>query len=120
MPETQVETQAPQSGQDARTERRVARIARQIGAFATRHGGAADGQIAYIGAIGARIVLVGADGAWGDLVAPSYEIAEHAAQRAGITVHEDLDGELAARMRTGRYEWKRMAGIQLGGGTAGS
>ncbi len=115
MPETQVAPEAPQSPPDARTERRIARIARRIGAFAQSHGGSADGQIAYIGAIGTRIVLVGADGAWGDLVAPSYEIAERAVERAAITRHDDFDGELAAKVRTGPYEWKRMAGIQLGG-----
>ncbi|MER5512783.1 hypothetical protein ABT052_47175, partial [Streptomyces sp. NPDC002766] len=39
----------------------------------------------------------------------------HALEKAGITVHEDFDGEFAAKVRTGRYEWTRMAGIQLGG-----
>lgn len=115
MPENQVETAAPQPQRDAGTERRVARLARQIGAFAKSHGGGADGQIAYLGEIGTRIVLVGADGAWGDLVAPSYELAERAVERAGITVHDDFGNELAAKVRTGPYEWKRMAGIQLGG-----
>ncbi len=115
MPETTQETPAAETGQDTRTARRVARLARQITAFATGHGGSADGQIAYVGRIGTRIVLVGADGAWGDLVAPSHEIARQAVERAGITVHDDFDGELAARVRTGPYEWKRMAGIQLGG-----
>ncbi len=115
MPETLDETTTPQPAQDPRTERRVARLARQIGAFATGHGGSADGQIAYLGAIGSRIVLVGADGAWGDLVAPSQLIAERAVERAGITLHDAFDGELAAKVRTGPYEWKRMAGIQLGG-----
>lgn len=35
--------------------------------------------------------------------------------KAGITVHEDFDGEFAAKVRTGPYEWSRMAGIQVGG-----
>ncbi|MDH6625432.1 hypothetical protein M2271_003243 [Streptomyces sp. LBL] len=104
---------------DERTEakqaaRRVARLARQIGAFSTAHGGA-EGQVAYLGQRGARIVLVGEDGGWGDLVAPSYEIAEKAVEKAGITVHEAFDGEFAAKVRTGPYEWTRMAGIQVGG-----
>ncbi|MFJ9727344.1 hypothetical protein ACIRP3_31760 [Streptomyces sp. NPDC101209] len=99
---------------DARAERKVARLAKRIGAFSTAHGGA-EGQVAHIGERGARIVLVGEDGGWGDLVAPSYELAEKALQKAGITVHEDFDGEFAAKVRTGRYEWTRMAGIQLGG-----
>ncbi|KOV99618.1 hypothetical protein HCJ76_36745 [Streptomyces sp. MC1] len=99
---------------DAKAERKVARLAREISAFSKAHGGA-EGQVAHIGERGARIVLVGEDGGWGDLVAPSTEIARQAVEKAGITVHESFDGEFAAKVRTGPYEWKRMAGIQVGG-----
>ncbi|MGV4985287.1 hypothetical protein ACWC0C_25025 [Streptomyces sp. NPDC001709] len=99
---------------DARAERKAAKLAREISAFAKAHGGA-EGQVAYIGERGARIVLVGEDGGWGDLVAPSTEIAEKAVEKSGITVHESFDGEFAAKVKTGTYEWKRMAGIQIGG-----
>ncbi|MFJ9897962.1 hypothetical protein ACIQPR_31985 [Streptomyces sp. NPDC091280] len=99
---------------DAKAERQVNRLAKQIGSFSKAHGGA-EGQIAYIGERGARIVLVGEDGGWGDLVARSYEIARQAVTKAGITLHEDFDGEFAAKVTTGRYEWSRMAGIQVGG-----
>lgn len=100
---------------DARAERRVARLARRIDAFAKGHGGGAEANVAYIGERGARIVLVGANGEWGDLVAPTYDLARRAVERAGVPVHEDFDGEFAGRVRTGRYEWTRMAGIQIGG-----
>ncbi|MEU3026454.1 hypothetical protein ACPCBC_07620 [Streptomyces incarnatus] len=99
---------------DAKAERTVARLARRISAFSKAHGGA-EGQVAYIGERGARIVLVGEDGGWGDVVAPSYAIAEQAVEKAGITRHEAFDGEFAAKVTTGPYEWKRMAGIQVGG-----
>ncbi|MGW4169052.1 hypothetical protein ACWEGX_19225 [Streptomyces chartreusis] len=99
---------------DQKAERRVAKLAKQINSFAKSHGGA-EGQVAYIGERGARIVLVGEDGGWGDLVAPSYEIAEKAVEKSGITRHEAFDGEFAAKVTTGPYEWKRMAGIQIGG-----
>ena len=99
----------------ADTSKRAARLAQQIEAFAARHGGAAEGQIAYVGQVGFRIVLVGEDGGWGDLMAPSKEVAEAAVERAGITVRESFDGEMADRVRTGPYEWDRMAGIQVGG-----
>ncbi|MDO0932170.1 hypothetical protein QQY66_10880 [Streptomyces sp. DG2A-72] len=99
---------------DAKAERKVARLAQQISTFSKAHGGA-EAQVAYLGERGARIVLVGEDGGWGDLVAPSYEIAQKAVEKSGITVHEDFDGEFAAKVTTGTYEWKRMAGIQLGG-----
>ncbi len=103
---------------DARAERRVAKLAKQIDTFAKSHGGA-EAQVAYLGQRGARIVLVGEDGGWGDLVAPSYEIAEKAVAKAGVTVHEAFDGEFAAKVKTGPYEWSRMAGIQVGGPSNG-
>ncbi|MFF4013484.1 hypothetical protein [Streptomyces sp. NPDC001843] len=99
---------------DPKAERKVAKLAKQIDAFAKAHGGA-EGQVAHIGERGARIVLVGEDGGWGDLVAPSRPIAEQAVHKAGITVHEAFDGEFAGKVKTGRYEWARMAGIQVGG-----
>ncbi|MEU6946898.1 hypothetical protein ABZ957_16960 [Streptomyces sp. NPDC046316] len=95
-------------------ERKAAKLARQIQAFSKEHGGA-EGQLAHIGQAGTRIVLVGEDGGWGDLVAPTYAVAEQAAEKAGLTLHEEFDGEFAAKVVTGPYEWSRMAGIQLGG-----
>lgn len=103
----------------ADSSKRAAKLAKEITAFAQRHGGGADGQIAYVGQSGARISLVAADGTWGDLMAPSVGAARQAAELAGVTVHESFDGEMAARMATGPYEWNRMAGLQLGGETAG-
>ncbi|MFJ2115223.1 MULTISPECIES: hypothetical protein [unclassified Streptomyces] len=122
MAETQQDEKSEQNGddkararQEARAERRAARLAKQIKAFAGRHGGA-EGQLAHIGRAGTRIVLVGEDGEWGDLVAPTYAVALGAAEKAGLALHESFDGEFAAKVRTGPYEWKRMAGLQLGGG----
>ncbi|WP_399883741.1 hypothetical protein ACGH7X_09810 [Streptomyces sp. BBFR51] len=99
---------------DRWAEHRVTRTAGRIDSFAKAHGGA-EAQVAYLGERGARIVLVGEDGAWGDLVARSHEAALKAVEQSGITVHEDFDGEFAAKVTTGRYEWSRMAGIQVGG-----
>ncbi|MEV1010625.1 hypothetical protein [Streptomyces sp. NPDC049881] len=105
-------------GEDGVLGRRVARLAKRVRSFAAAHGGAAgtEGQIAYLGARGHRLVLVGADGAWGDVVAPDRGELTAAAAAAGVTLREKLDGETAARLRTGPYEWSRMAGIQIGGG----
>ncbi|EFE73674.1 hypothetical protein K7395_29000 [Streptomyces filamentosus] len=108
------QTSRTDARQAARDGRRAAKLAREIGAFAKEHGGA-EGQLAYIGQAGARIVLVGQDGAWGDLVAPTYAVAESAAAKSGITMHDEFDGEFALKVRTGPYEWFRMAGIQVGG-----
>lgn len=95
-------------------DRKAAKLAREITSFAKAHGGA-EGQLAYIGQMGTRIVLVGDDGAWGDLVAPTHAVATEAAEKAGLTLHDSFDGEFAAKVRTGPYEWSRMAGIQIGG-----
>ena len=113
MADTQQADETADATQAARAERRATRLAKEINAFAKAHGGA-EAQVAYLGQRGARIVLVGEDGGWGDLVAPTYAIAEEAVKKAGITVHESFDGEFAAKLTTGPYEWKRMAGIQLG------
>ncbi|WP_037905957.1 hypothetical protein [Actinacidiphila yeochonensis] len=99
---------------DARADRRVRRLTRQIHAFGRAHGGT-QAHLEYIGQRGARIVLVGEDGAWGDLVAPTYAIGERAVRGSGATVREEFGAELAAEVRTGPYEWTRMAGIQIGG-----
>ncbi|MFF8292253.1 hypothetical protein ACF068_23885 [Streptomyces sp. NPDC016309] len=99
---------------EAKADRKATRLAKRIRTFSQEHGGA-EGQLAYIGQMGTRIVLVGEDGGWGDLVAPTHEVARSAAEKAGLTLHESFDGDLAAKVRTGRYEWSRMAGIQVGG-----
>ncbi|MCX5370730.1 hypothetical protein OG613_12790 [Streptomyces sp. NBC_00015] len=114
MADTKQVDETADAKQAAKADRKAARLAKQISSFAKQHGGA-EGQIAYIGERGARIVLVGDDGGWGDLVAPSVAVAELAVGKAGITVHETFDGEFAAKVKTGPYEWTRMAGIQVGG-----
>lgn len=109
------ETPTPVLG--PRDQRRAARLARNLRRFAAAHGGSADGVVEYVGRLATRVVVVGADGAWGDQVARTPEIARAAAEQAGLTLHDEFDGELGAKIRTGPYEWRRMAGIQLGGGS---
>ncbi|MFF7728065.1 hypothetical protein [Streptomyces sp. NPDC008001] len=104
-----------QAAPAARADRKAARLARQIDAFAKSHGGSAEGQLAHIARGTVRVALVGANGEWGNLVAPSMDVARKAAEKAGLTLHDDFDGELAAKVRTGPYEWSRMAGLQIGG-----
>ncbi|MFD4373162.1 hypothetical protein [Streptomyces sp. NPDC058486] len=97
-----------------RDARKAAKLAKEIRAFGKDHGGV-EGQLAHIGQAGTRIVLVGEDGGWGDLVAPTHAIAQQAAEQAELTLHDEFDGEFAAKVVTGPYEWTRMAGIQIGG-----
>ncbi|KIQ64468.1 hypothetical protein [Kitasatospora griseola] len=109
---TSAET-ATTAAPDARVERRAKRIAKHLSSFAAQHGGHADGVVEYVGRTATRIVVVGADGAWGDQVAPSYAVGRRAAELAGLTLHDDFEGELGLKVKTGPYEWKRMAGIQI-------
>ncbi|WP_329498824.1 hypothetical protein [Kitasatospora herbaricolor] len=108
------ETATP-AATDARAERRAKRIAKHLTSFAARHGGSAEGVVEYVGRTATRIVVVGADGTWGDQVAPTYAVGLRAAELAGLKVHDTFEGELGLRVKTSAYEWKRMAGIQLGG-----
>ncbi|MBT3155909.1 hypothetical protein KQH42_24215 [Streptomyces sp. CHA1] len=106
-------TQQDDTKPNTRDARRAAKAAKSITAFAAAHGGA-EAQFAHLGEKGARIVLVCGDGAWGDVVVPSIEVARAATERAGVTVHDEFSGEFAAKVVTGPYEWCRMAGIQIG------
>ncbi|MFF0294930.1 hypothetical protein ACFYS8_29035 [Kitasatospora sp. NPDC004615] len=109
---TSAET-ATTAAPDARVERRAKRIAKHLSSFAKQHGGHADGVVEYVGRTATRIVVVGADGTWGDQVAPTYAIGRRAAELAGLTLHDDFEGELGLKVKTSSYEWKRMAGIQI-------
>ena len=62
-----------------------------------------------------RLVLVAPDGTLGDLVVSDEATARAAAGLAGADVEDAFSRELGARIRTGPYEWVRMAGSQLGG-----
>ncbi|WP_302888203.1 hypothetical protein [Streptomyces cucumeris] len=104
-----------QPAKPSKDEKRAKRLAHQITAFAASHGGSAEGQLAHIGRGTTRIALVGANGEWGVLVTPSHETARRAAELAGLTLEDEFDGEMAAKVRTGPYEWTRMAGMQIGG-----
>lgn len=108
------ETNVDEPPADPRATKQAAKLAKEIGAFARAHGGA-EAQVAYLGERGSRIVLVGVDGGWGDLVARTDAIARSAVAKSGLVVHEHFDGDFAAKVRTGPYEWSRMAGIQVGG-----
>jgi hypothetical protein len=111
------------AGADA-IERPVVVAARRVQDFGTRH--AVDGDAGVSGAVehiargATRLVLVGRDGALGDVVVSSPERAVAAAALAGLAVVGADERELADRMRTGPYLWRRMAGLQLESGPRGT
>ncbi|MEU8132622.1 hypothetical protein [Streptodolium elevatio] len=102
-----------------KTDRQVRRLARNLTRFSSRHaaGGdsTADAVVEYIGRDSTRIVVVGADGQWGDQVARDPETARKAIEAAGLRLHDEFPNDVALRVKTGQYEWTRMAGIQIGG-----
>ena len=76
--------------------------------FAGDHGGAT-AVIEYIGRRGARIVLVGEDGAWADQFAPATDIAREACAKAGVVVENGWERELMDHMRPSNDLWRTMA-----------
>ncbi|HCT76980.1 MAG TPA: hypothetical protein DGG94_04195 [Micromonosporaceae bacterium] len=76
--------------------------------FAGAHGGA-KAVIEYVGRRGARIVLVGNDGEWGDQFADSTKEARQACERAGVTVENEWERELMELMRPTNDLWRSMS-----------
>lgn len=76
--------------------------------FAAGHGGA-KAVIEYVGRRGARIVLVGEDGAWGDEFAEDTNVARSACDKAGIAVENEWERELIDLMRPSKDLWRSMA-----------
>jgi hypothetical protein len=79
-----------------------------VKSFAAGHGGAT-AVIEYVGRRGARIVLVGQDGVWGDHFAESTEVARAACAKAGVTIENEWERELVEQMRPSNDLWRSMA-----------
>ncbi|WBB54061.1 hypothetical protein [Verrucosispora sp. WMMD573] len=79
-----------------------------IRSFAAEHGGA-KAVIEYVGKRGARIVLVGSDGAWGDQFAEDTVTAREACAQAGVAVENAWERELMDQMRPSNDLWRSMA-----------
>ena len=77
--------------------------------FVAAHGRPGTAVISYLGRPGARIVVVGADGLFGDAVVPSMELAQRACAAAEIPVG-DWDRELTGRITVLPADRRRMAG----------
>ena len=79
-----------------------------IKSFATVHGGAT-AVVEYVGRRGARIVLVGEDGAFSDQFASGTDIARQACERAGVEVQNEWEQELNEQMRPSNDLWRSMS-----------
>jgi hypothetical protein len=76
--------------------------------FAGDHGGA-KAVIEYVGRRGARIVLAGEDGAWGEQLAAGTDIARQACESAGVVVENGWERELIEQMRPSNDLWRSMS-----------
>lgn len=80
--------------------------------FAAAHNGV-KALIEYVGRRGARIVLVGEDGQWGDQFAPGTDVAREACATAGVPVENTWERELIAKMRPSNDLWLSMGRRRL-------
>ncbi len=83
-------------------------LAAWLKAFAAEHGGAR-AVVEYVGKRGARIVVVGSDGAWGDQFADDTDVARQACATAGVAVENEWERELMDQMRPSNDLWRSMA-----------
>lgn len=87
---------------------KIGPIVKRLRRFANDHDGAT-AVVEYLGQKGARIVLIGGDGRWGDQVlAGGVEAATTACAKAGVLVRDEWERDLVTGIRTDGYEWGRM------------
>ena len=88
---------------------KIAPVVKRLKSFAGAHDGAT-AVVEYLGQKGARIVLIGGDGRWGDqVVAGGVEAALAACAEAEVLVKDEWERELVTGIKTDDYEWNRMA-----------
>lgn|GEM_PF-1468299 len=78
--------------------------------FVAGHGGQGVAVISYLGRVGARIVVIADDGAFGDAVASSVEVGAAICAEAGIPVADGWNRELSGRATPSPQDRQRMAG----------
>jgi hypothetical protein len=89
------------------------RAAAALIAFRADRGGEMQVALTRVGAWW-KLVLVAADGAYGEVVVRGEDRARGAAALAGVgEIQNATDTEVFRAVRTGPYEWRRMAGSQL-------
>ena len=78
--------------------------------FRSGHDGTTVAVINYIGRVGARIVVIADDGAFGDAVASGVTAATEICSQAGIPVADGWNRELSAKITPSPEDRQRMAG----------
>ncbi|MER7011291.1 hypothetical protein ABT324_07670 [Saccharopolyspora sp. NPDC000359] len=79
-------------------------------AFVAAHGKSARAVVENLGQVGARVVLIGADGRFGDVVVPDVATGNALVEAVeGLSAHE-WDGETVAAVKIGAEHRRKMAG----------
>ncbi|NUS73992.1 MAG: hypothetical protein HOQ05_11360 [Corynebacteriales bacterium] len=73
-------------------------VVRALAQFVVTHGGFATAVIERIGRYGARIVIIGEDGVWGDQVVDTMEVARAACIAAKIEIADGWSQSLMLEM----------------------
>ncbi|WP_199433118.1 hypothetical protein [Qaidamihabitans albus] len=94
------QTPAPPSARQLATAR----------AFVAAHGKPSKAVLEYVGRAGVRVVLVGADGALGDVMVPSTETAEALVEAVADLEKATWDAETVNATVIGPEHRRRMAG----------
>ncbi|GGK23932.1 hypothetical protein GCM10010124_15580 [Pilimelia terevasa] len=92
---------------DAPADSATDRLVSALRAFADGHGGAT-AVVEYVGRRGARIVLVGKDGVWGDQFAQDTDTARRACELAALSVENSWERELVESMAPTNDLWRSM------------
>ena len=79
-------------------------------AFVAKHGKGSRAVVEPLGRAGARVVLVGADGAMGDLVLPDVPTAEALVEHITDLDAAEWDRETTASLKIGPAHRRKMAG----------
>ncbi|NYH77019.1 shikimate 5-dehydrogenase [Actinopolyspora biskrensis] len=97
--------------QNSETEQQAPRRAVEAATrFVSGHGGSARAVVENLGRGGARIVLIGADGALGDVMVPDPATGESVVEQVEGLDSSEWDADTAAALTIGPGHRRRMAG----------
>lgn len=87
-----------------------AKAVKSAAAFVAKHGKGSRAVVENIGRAGARVVLVGEDGAFGDIVLSDVATAEALVEQTADLASSEWDRETTAALRIGPAHRHKMAG----------
>ncbi|WP_440900606.1 hypothetical protein [Actinosynnema sp.] len=90
-------------------DKKIAGGVRAASAFVAAHGKPSRAVVENIGRAGARVVLVGADGAMGDVVLPDVETAEKVVAAVADLDAAEWDRETTEALKIGPEHRRKMA-----------